>query len=165
MVGHVSMYGEPGTVFGEAWPCGADMLITLERFDGATLGGWSARAELLVAMAPPAGTRRHSAATPSAETLDCEALNGTSPGCPTAASVATACSSVCDVDGSVGGGGATGFAEAKLGAADGAMLAVTCLRHLSSVMSSVGRQIDKMYASESAVASPFLMASAIDVCR
>jgi len=150
-------------VNGERWSCGADMLMTLERLDGTTLGDWSTRAELLMGIAP-VGTRRHSAAVmpstppPFAEMLDCEALGGIGmrPGCPTAARVAAACSSVCEVV--VGG-------AAKLGAADGAVLVVMGLRHLSSVMSSVGKQIDKMYASESAVGSPFLMASPMDVWR
>jgi len=148
VVGH--LYG----VAGDRWPCGADMLMTLERFDGTTLADRSPRAELLMGVAP--GTRRHSTAVPSAasaKTLDCDTLTG----CPTAARVAAACSSVCEV--------VVGGADAKLGATDGAMLAVMGLIHLSSVISSVGRQIDKMYASESAVGSPFLMASAIDVWR
>jgi len=109
------------------------MLMTLERFDGTTLAGWSPRAELLMT---PTGTRRHNVSGPSAAALsvktDCDALTG----CPTAASVAAACSSVCEV--------VVGGADAKLGATDGAMLALTGRRHLSSVISSVGRQIDKM---------------------
>ena len=90
-----------------------------------------------------AGARRYmpSAGAPSADMLDCETLPGMKLGCPTAPSVAAACSSVCVVD---VGGGAGGFDDTKLGAADAAVLAVTGRRHLSSVMSSVGRQIDKM---------------------
>jgi len=142
------------------WACTAYILMTLERLDGIALAGWSMRAELLIGVAP-VGTRRHSAATPSTpppstSPLDCETLKVVRSGCPTAASVAAACSSVCAVGGA---------ADAKLGAADAAVLAVTGRRHLSSVMSSVGRQIDKMYANESAVGSPFLMASEMEVWR
>jgi len=59
-------------------------------------------------------------------------------GWPTAASVVAACCRVCEVDGG-------GRADAKLGTADGAVLAISGgLEHLSMVMSSVGRQIERM---------------------
>ena len=149
------VFRAPAAVSGQPWPtCAAVMLMTLERFDGTMLAGRSTRAELLMVVTP-AGTRLM--ATPPADMFDCDTLTGMIPGCPTAPSVVAACSSVCVV--------VVGGAEAKLGAADGATLVVTGLGHLSSVRSSVGRQIDKMYASESAVGSFFLIASAMDVCR
>ena len=164
---HVTGCGVAGAVkFCVRWPYayGAVMPTTLERLDGTVPPGrGSTRAELLMGVAPRGGRRRQSAVRSSTTPASDEKLGGDAAGggCPpTAASVAAACCSVCAV-----ADGAGGCEIAKLGAADGAAPVLTGRSHLSSVMSSVGRQNDMIYASESDVGSPFLMASVTDVCR
>jgi len=159
----VNECGVPGTVVGVHGPYGTDTPAALDRLDGSTpaAGRGSTRAELLTAVAGT-GTRGQSAATApaSGEAMTCDAATpGGSP-----PSVAGACRSVCAV--ADGAGSIGGIDDAKLGATDGATPALTGHGgHLSSVMSSYGRQTDKRYASESAVGSPLLTASSMDVCR